>query len=516
MDTALSIVNVLEAGAVPDGRTLCTEALQRAIDKCSTSGGGTVYFPSGKYLSSTLFLKSNVTLHLEADATLIGSPNIDDYPAVKGNVRTTAWYNLRSLIYAEDVEKIGITGSGTIDGSGQAYVEKRHDGNRPLLIRMINCHDVRIEGVSMQNGGFWTQHYLECERVRMHGVRVFSHTTYNADAIDIDGCRDFIVSDCVFDSDDDALCLKSSSIRPCENILVTNCVISSHCNAIKLGTDSVGGFINITISNCSVIAPRYSEVLYGLQRGISGISLELVDGGIIDRVAISNVTIDGVEVPIFIRLGDRGTGWVHPGKEGFEKRPVGTLRNVVISGVTATRAGKTGCSIVGLPGYAVENVTLRDVTIESDGGGEREWASAEIQELPARYPEANMFGKLPAHGLYCRHARGLTLDNLRITTNEPDGRHALVFDDVEEANISGLAFSHAPGAAAPVRLTNSHDILIRGSRPKVQEGPFLQLDGSETDGVALIGNDLRGVDRVSETTNGASPDSLCCAGGIPE
>ena len=224
---------------------------------------------------------------------------------------------------------------------------------------MINCRDVLVENIQMQNSGFWNQHYLACERVVVRGIRVWNHATYNVDGIDIDGCRDFVVTDCFFDSDDDAICLKSTSNRPCENVLISNCVVSSHCNAIKMGTDSTGGFVNVTITNCSIVSPRHSKVIYGLQRGISGLSFELVDGGKIDRVTVSNVTIDGVEVPIFVRLGNRGYGFTIADEKPKKEVPVGTVRNVMFSNIVATRAGKTGCSVVGLPGHNVENVTLQ-------------------------------------------------------------------------------------------------------------------------------------------------------------
>jgi hypothetical protein len=379
---------------------------------------------------------------------------------------------------------------------------------------MNNCRDVQVKDICMQNAGFWAQHYLCCERVLLRGVRIWNHATYNNDGVDIDGCRDFIVSECFIDSDDDALCLKSTSDRPCENILISNCVIRSHCTAIKMGTDSTGGFLNVTIINCSIVSPGGSEFLYGLQRGVSGISLEIVDGGQMDRVTVANVTIDGVEVPIFMRLGNRGHGYLPPGAESKAVRPVGTLRNVSFSNITATRAGKTGCPMVGLPGHPIENVTLSNVTIHSEGGGTREWSSRAIEELPDQYPEATMFGKLSGYGLYCRHVQGLTLSNVRLQSGEPDGRHALALDDVRDTDISGLTCSHAPAAAPLVRLVQSHDILIRGCRPEARDGAFLHLEGRNISGIALVGNDLRHVGTIAEFTHGADPSSLLAAGNL--
>ena len=509
-------VNVREMGAVPDGMTLCTEAIQKAIDRCSAAGGGTVYFPSGTYLSGTLFLKSHVTLHLEANATLQGSARLDDYPVVKPKEveSRTNLYNLRSLIYAENLDAISIVGRGTLDGNGAAFKDPAHDGRRPLILRVINCRDVLVENIQMQNSGFWNQHYLACKRVRLQGVRVFNHTTYNVDGVDIDGCRDFIVSNCFIDSDDDAVCLKSTSNRPCENVLVSNCVISSHCNAIKMGTDSTGGFVDVAITNCSIISPRDSKVIYGRQRGISGISLELVDGGRMDRIAVSNVTIDGVETPIFVRLGNRGTGFVLERAKSEKTIPTGTLRNVSFANIVATRAGKTGCSIVGLPGHPVENVSLSNVTIRSEGGGKSKWALAAIKENAKGYPEATMFGKLPAHGLYCRHVRGLTLTDVRLQTDEPDGRHSLVLDDVQDANISGLSCSHATIAPSVVRMVQARNVLVRGCRPEAADGVFLRLEGRDTAGIALIGNDLSRVGKVAEYGEGVDPAVLRSAGNV--
>jgi hypothetical protein len=503
-------------GAVGDGKTLCTEAIQRAIDRCDAAGGGTVAFTPGVYLSGTVFLKSHVTLRLDANATLQGSARLADYPVTKPKKieSRTNVYNLRSLIYAEDLDAISIVGRGTLDGNGAAFMDKAHDGRRPLILRVIGCRDVLVENIQMQNSGFWNQHYLDCDRVRVQGVRVWNHTTYNVDGIDIDGCRDLVVSNCFIDSDDDAVCLKSTSDHPCENVLVSNCVISSHCNAIKMGTDSTGGFVNVAITNCSIVSPRKSKVIYGSQRGFSGISLELVDGGRMDRIAVSNVTIDGVEVPLFVRLGNRGKGFVIDDASPAEARPVGTLRNVSFANIIATQAGKTGCSVVGLPRHCVENVSFSNVTIRSEGGGKRQWASATIKERPADYPEATMFGKLPGHGLYCRHVRGLTLTDVRLLTDKADERPALVFDDVDEANLSGLSCSHAAAAPSVVRMVQARNVLIRGCQPEAADGLFLRLEGHDTSGIALLGNDLRRVGRVADFGEGVDPTVLRSAGNV--
>ncbi len=500
------VFNVRDSEAVPDGKTLCTPAIQGMIDRAAAAGGGTVYFPPGTYQSGTLHLRSHVNLHLEAGSTLLGSPNKDHYPQRKSKTESrTNRYNLRSLIFGEGLENISITGRGAIDGNGSFFKDRRHDGERPLNLRIIDCRDVLVENVSIGNSGFWNQHYLLCDGVRVHGVKVWNHATYNVDAIDIDSCRNFVVSDCIFDSDDDAVCLKGTLDHPCQNIQITNCVISSHCNAIKMGTDSSGGFTDISISNCSIVSPRGTKALYGFDRGISGISLEVVDGGRMERVAISNITIEGVEVPLFVRLGARGSGMFPSEAELRAAHSVGAIRDISLSNILISNGGQTGCSIVGIPGHEIENLTLSDVTIRSQGGGQAAWAENKIEEFYDKYPEGTMFGKLPAHGLYCRHAKGLSLTNVRVETDKPDGRPALVFDDVQDSTIDGLLCSGTEGTMPLLTIEGCHDLVFNRCRPNAPAGAFIAAKGNDNSKIAVMGCDLRRVAKVVSTgTNTAS------------
>ena len=180
-------------------------------------------------------------------------------------------------------------------------------------------------------------------------------------------------------------------------MVVANCVLSTACNALKLGTESNGGFENIAISNCTIYDTR-----------LAGIALEMVDGGVLDRVTISNIVMNGVATPIFIRLGDRA----RPFTEGGARPPVGKLRNVSIANVQAAGAGGVGCAIAGLPGHAIENVVLENLRLTFAGGGKRADARREIPENAEKYPEHSMFGTLPAYGFYCRHVKGLSLRNI--------------------------------------------------------------------------------------------------------
>ena len=446
----------------PDGRTLCTEPIQKAIDACAAAGGGTVRFAGGKFLSGTIYLRSHVTLEVAAGATLLGSTNIADYPVNVPAIRSyTDKYVNKSLIAGENLQNIGLVGRGTIDGQGSGFGFERkprwrangEDMNRPFLIRLVNCRDVRVEGLRLQDSATWMQHYLGCERVMVRGIHVWNYKNQCNDGIDLDGCKDCVVSGCVFESDDDGITLKSTFERPSENIVISDCIARSHASAIKMGTESSGGFRNITIANCVVTSPPADvKVFNGVCRGLSGIALEIVDGGVLENITVANVVIEGVTTPIFLRLGNRA----RPFRTDMPKPGVGTFRNVLLSNIVATRASKLACSITGIPGHPIENVQLSNIQITTDGGGTCEEAAATVPENEAGYPECKMFGQsLPAYGFYCRHVNGLRFSNVRLHTAVADLRHAMVFDDVGNLAISGLDAAFWPGGAPMLSLVQT-------------------------------------------------------------
>jgi hypothetical protein len=487
--------DIRDFGAKPDGKTLCSDAVQKAIDRAAGQGGGTVVVPPGTWLCSTVCLASHITLQLEAGAVLMGSRNRDDYLRAKKPSDGESSHAARSwsLIAGEGLEDIGIVGPGTIDVQGDAFRVK--EGNRPKGIHLVDCRDVRVENINMRNAGSWMQHYRGCERLAIRGVRVFNHVAYNNDGMNIDSCRDVTISDCRIDSDDDGLVLKSLSLRPCENVTVSNCVVSSHCNAIKMGTESAGGFKNITISNCAVQSPQKTKHTYGRDRGLAGIALEIVDGGTLERVTISNIAIQGVSVPIFMRLGNRARQY-----EGMEEKPgMGTFRQVILSNIVATGVSPVGCSITGLPGCPIEGVTLSNIRLGFEGGGTCEDAARQIAERPDAYPESTMFGTLPAYGFYCRHVKDLVFDQIALRTEARDLRPAMVFDDAEGLTLEGLDAAWAKGGAAMVRLTNVRDAMIRGCQPAAET--FLDVAGNSSRGIVLLENDLS---RVKSPANVAT------------
>ena len=502
---APTVYDVRDYGALPDGKTLATRPIQKAIDAASAAGGGTVVFSAGTFRSGTLYLKNNITLALEPGATLLGSPDPRDYPENHSSVRSyTDVYVCQSLIAGEGLSHVAIIGRGTIDGSGGAFRWKEYK-NRPYVIRLVRCRDVRVEGIRMQNSPMWMQHYLACDQLRLCSITVFNHVSYNNDGVDIDGCHDVCVSECMFDSDDDAVCLKSTLNRPCRNVVVNNCIISSHGNALKMGTESNGGFQDVTINNCAICAPRFTKSIYGNYRGMGGIALETVDGGILDRVAISNITMQGIFTPIFLRLGNRA----RPFTENGPKPEVGTLRNVLLSHIVATGASNIGCSITGMPGHRVENVSLSDIQITFDGG-KSDMAAKTVPEHEHRYPEAAMFGELPAYGFYCRHVCGLKFHNIRLDTTAPDRRHAMVCDDVEDLIVDGLDAACRPDAEPIVHFIQVEGAIVRNSSLRADAGTFLRLDGNATQRVVLLSNELSRAARIAETAIDVPRGALSC------
>ena len=478
------VLDVRTFGATGDGVTMDTAAVQAAIDACSQAGGGTVYVPPGNYLAGTIVLKSGVTLHLARGATLLGSTNLDDYPAHDAAYRSyTDNYTNRALIFAENQENIAICGEGVIDGQGAAFSGEYK--KRPYMVRFVTCRNVRIEDVTLQHGAMWTVHFLACENVAARGAVIRSRCNKNNDGLDIDGCDNVRISDCDISSGDDAIVLKSTSARPCRNVAITNCVLSTACNAIKMGTESNGGFQNVAISNCTVYDTR-----------LAGIALEIVDGGTMDGIAIANVAMQNVGGPIFVRLGNR----VRPFQDGMERPGTGVLRNVSISDVVATGADVVGCSITGLPGHPVENVSLRNVRIVFAGGGTAEFAGRVPPEQEEKYPEYRMFEELPAYAFYCRHARGISLDGVSVAVQQPDARPALVCDDVQALTVTRFDADPQPEKAdALLRFINVRDACVRGCAPDSVES-FLRVEGEECGRIAVLGNDLA---RVSHTVTRA-------------
>jgi hypothetical protein len=499
-----TFINVKEYGAVGDGVVLETPAIQEAIDKSALSGG-VVYFPPGKYLTGSIELKSNIEIYISPEATILGSTNIADYREYFPKMKS---YNdsflKHSLFYAEGAENISIRGEGTIDGQGSAFKVTTREKperykNRPYIIRFVECRNVKIENITMRNSAMWMQQYLTCEDLFIKGIRVYNHANQNNDMIDIDGCRNVVISDCIGDTDDDAITLKSTSFSITENVVITNCVVSSHCNAIKLGTESHGGFRNISISNIVVKPSIDTEPIYGLAKGISGITLGMVDGGILEGVTISNVRIEGTQVPIYMRLGNRARKFY----DGQPQPAVGTFKDVSISNVIATDIqSNIGASITGILGFNVQNIGLENITLEFPGGGTAEDALKSVPELEDHYPESTKWGTLPSFGFFIRHVQNISLNNIELRLKREDHRPAILCDDVKQLNISGLKIGSGVLARNAITFRNVNEGIIHSSLLYSRVNSFLKIEGERNKNIYLLNNILSNAGKTVDNRSG--------------
>lgn len=500
--------DVKSFGAAGDGQTPETKAIQKAIDACAETGG-TVLFPPGKYLTGTIYLKSHVTLHIEKGATILGSPNLVAYPVNdpdyiffrKGILK-------RALIYAEHQENIAIEGAGSIDGQGKNFVlpddfKGSSYSVRPYLIWMTRCKNVRTEGVRLRNSAFWMQHYLACDQVYIHNIDIYNHSNKNNDMIDIDDCHDVIISDVRGDSDDDGITLKSTSGRGVENVTITNCLLSSHCNAIKCGTESTSGFKNVVISNCVIRPSKQKKAIYGRPAGISGISLEMVDGGTIDGFSITNVIITGPEVPLFVRLGNRARKYTPEQTEP----DIGSIRNISLNHITAYSAGVTGSSFTGLPNHPVANLSLSHIRLYYTGGGTEQDAVREIPEMEKKYPEATMFGRLNAYGMYFRHVENLDLEDVECYFSGTEMRPLLRLEDVKDADITDLRGDVSP-AGALIRILQSADVYLNNIKSSATCALLMEITGKASKNIKLTNTDLSDVQKAFAVNGGAEKSEI--------
>lgn len=493
--------DVREFGAKGDGEALDGPAIQKAIDAAAAAGGGTVEFPAGTYLSFSLELKDNVGLHLGQGAVLLAAspekhdgaydlPEPNEWDAYQ-DFGHSHWKN--SLIWGIGIENVSITGPGLIDGSqgltrrGPGPRRKEKAGDTPLTlddaadasaavdpegkgtgegvdefesmngegnkaIALKHCRNVTLRDFSVSMGGHFVLLATGVDRMLIDNVTVDT----NRDGFDIDCCRHVRVSNCVVNTaNDDAIVLKSSyglgEARVTENVVITGCHVSGFdpgtvldgtygrtqelapdrdrvTGRIKFGTESNGGFRNIAITNCTFERCR-------------GIALETVDGGMLEDVVISNITMREVtSAPIFLRVGSR--------LRGPEGAKPGAIRRVRISNLSAYDVDPRYSSIIaGIPGGPIEDVSLSNILIRSAGGGTAEDAARILPEIESAYPEPSMFGVTPSHGFFIRHARNVRMDNVEFHPLAPDQRPAVVVEKSSGISLHRVAAEVADGVA---------------------------------------------------------------------
>jgi polygalacturonase len=500
----LPIFNPRQFGATGDGKTLDSAAVNAAITACTQNGGGMVYVSPGNYLCGTVVLKSNVTLYLEAGATILGSKNVKDYAP-------------KHLIYAKDAENVTLAGPGKVDGQGPSYwVKKSHEpitedrkwtaaihedwgfNERPSpMIELVNVTNLRISGIRIENAPGWTFRPYNCTNVAIQGVAI-KNPVYgpNNDGMDITGCQNLMISDCIIDTGDDAICLKSEDDEkmPCrltKNIVVTNCLITGCCNGFKIGTKTENGFENITFSN-SIL---YNDDVDLPSRLNAGISLEMVDGGWVDGVVITGIQMRRVRSPLNIRLGNRARP--HSYKQAG-------MRGILIDGIHASDAILTS-SITGIPSAPLEDVHLANIHIDTVYPGKREWVQQPIPEVEAAYPQSRMFGWLPSSGFYFRHIKSLTLKNISFTAPADEWRPTILCDSVDRVELAGCQTTPIKDGAPPIELRDVAKAWITGAAAPAGSRALLTAKGPISNNILVSGCDVREANQVAEFGDGASP-----------
>lgn len=414
------VFDIRDYGAIADGTTVNTGAISSAIRACAEAGGGVVRISGGDFVTGTIDLRSNVTLEVTKGARLLGSLHLRDYPDRVARTFTVMDSNMglnQSLIFAERCENVGIRGEGTIDGRG---TQKNFPGpttigpvtGRPFLIRFLECRNVNIRDITLRDAASWMQNYLACDRVILDGVKVDSRVNGNNDGIDIDGCRDVIVRNCVVQSGDDAMCFKGASGRDTENVLVEDSAFATWCNALKFGTDSQGSFRNVLVRRCR---------LSGLPGGAatSGITWASVDGGDVEDIVCRDLVIERTGSPFFFRRGSRARTL-----PGYPKPPVGEVRRLIVERVRGTDNGRRGSMISGIPGFPIRQIWLRDVLYGVRGGAEMADLGVKVPEGESGYPDAGWFGvkAFPAYGMFVRHAEDIVLEGFEAAPAVEDPR----------------------------------------------------------------------------------------------
>ncbi|MFC3443070.1 glycoside hydrolase family 28 protein [Sphingobium rhizovicinum] len=494
--------NVRDHGAKGDGVAIDSDAINRAIEAASAAGGGTVVVPPGHYLCFSIRLKSYITLLLMPGSLIEaadprrhkGRYDLPEGVYDEQYVDFGVAHFHDALIYGDSVNDVAIVGRGLIHGLGldregpaprwhgiegwkspkeqglSADAARRaipremaYEGRGNKAVALRRCRNVLLRDFTILQGGHFACYVLGSTNVTIDNLTVDT----DRDGIDIDCCRDVRISNCLVNAPkDDAIVLKSSYALQepvfCEDVTVIGCKTSGYdlgsvvggryrpspyksvddvgvLGRIKLGTDSATGFRNILILGCTCEHTR-------------GLQLGAIDGGVLEDVTFSDINLrNPVNHPIFVRLAARNRA---PGGNGPSR-----VRRVRFSDINVSGApGPYACGIIGNPGEPIEDVSFSNVHVRSAGGGSEAEARRAIPERPASSLEPSFMGAFPAHGLYVRHARNISLRDVSFDVEAADARPAILFDDVQGAMVDGLR-SRQPRDKA-IRSTASSGIQI--------------------------------------------------------
>lgn len=408
--------NILDFGAKANIGFKNTEAINKAINECSASGGGRVIIPRGIWYTGPIILKSNVELHLEYGAVISFSTDIEDYPLINTSFEGFFTYRCISPLYCKEAENVAITGNGVIDGNGGSWravkkfklperqwealnkkggvilegkeemwwpSQEALDGHltlvpnpellrnkevcekykkflRPAMVNFTNCKNVLLEGVTFQNSPAWCLHPWLCEHLTIQNVNVRNPWfSQNGDGLDVDSCNYVQVLNSTFDVGDDALCIKSGKNedgrklgKPCQNVIIDNCTVYHGHGGFVIGSEMSGGVKDIKVTNCTFI---------GTDTGLRFKSC-VGRGGLVEDVYIKNINMTDIpkEAIIFTMGYDMDT------KEGQSVAPeeIPEFKNIYIDGVECTNAG-VPISISGLTDMPVHDIYLKNINIRS-------------------------------------------------------------------------------------------------------------------------------------------------------
>lgn len=485
--------SVRDFGAIADGKTLCTAAMQKAVDTCAAEGGGNVVVPTGRYLTGPIFLKSNVHVEILAGATLLFTTEFDTVPAIDGRWEGVDGQVYASLFTGNNLENVAITGRGTLDGQGEswwkAFLRVREmrkklgiDGQReienppgsplkwgrPRMINLYRCKNVLVSGVNLINSPAWNIHPVLCENVCIDGVSITAPAdSPNTDGIDPDSCKDVRIANCYISVGDDCIIIKSGYRyqergSPSENITVTNCVFGAGHAGIGIGSETAGGVKNVAISNC---------VCDGTDRGLR-FKTARGRGNAVENVRASNFVMrnvgEAITVTMFYTGGDK-----HAPQPVTQGTPM--VRNLHFSEVVAADV-KRAAIIEGLPEMPIEGLSISDVVING-----------------------------AAEGITCLNATGVVFDN--IVVNAQTGP-ALSADTIRGLELYRFT-THQPKSTVPVvRFENVQDAVVQSCTAAEGTGTFLELKGTKNRELSLIANRLARAAREVDFVEGASKNAI--------
>lgn len=420
--------------------------INTAIESCAKNGGGIVVLDSGAYTSGTIYLKSNVVLYIADGSSIVASHNKDDFTE-------------NALIFAEGCENIGIVGPGKICGEGNFYslapglppktepfkktldvwdmrqeYRKRirfpHKSKYGFLMLLKNCNQIKLYNLILENSAMWTVNVNSSNNVNISNV-VLNNNRHvaNCDGIDICGSSNVIIKSCFVSTADDGIVLKNNQSiatsgddglkiknnldvackRGMSNIYIHDCDVVSCTNAFKIGTETSLDISDVTVENCKFFL---TDIYPG---SVSGISIESCDGAKVSNINISDIEMDSVACPLFIRLNNRN-GDKRPELDGK-----GEINNINIKNVNAVNA-EIPVMIMGIPNQKIKDVKLENFDIRYADGKDYFDFRFKIPEQEKEYPECNRFRNINAYGVFVRHAENISLENFKVKSREKTHR----------------------------------------------------------------------------------------------